>query len=431
MMRVVHLTAHLGGGVGKALATLVQAQANAGIPVQHVFVCLEQPEKSLFLEKIRRSGGVVHVCPTRTELDDLVAQADIVQLEWWNHPATFDALCNLSLQPMRLLSWCHVSGLGNPIIPIGLVEVSHSFVFTSPCSYGARGLAERVDLHHKLSFITGAAGQDLMPERKSPLRPVGQPLRAGYLGSLNFSKLHPDYVDFLSAVNLPDFRVRMIGDTLNKEILEAQCRAAGRPGLLEFVGYTTDVVEELNKLDVLVYILNPRHYGAAENALVEAMAMGVVPVVLDNPVERSIVEHGVTGLVISSRDALVDALDWLERNPVECRAMGERASRAVREKYSSAAIADSFNQQYRTLANVPKVSIAFTEVFGATPADWFLSCQADKTFYLPDGTLITPPNEPLPHTHFERSKGTVFHFYKKFPDDPRLKVWVRALEELR
>jgi len=67
-----------------------------------------------------------------------------------------------------------------------------------------------------------------------PYRDPSAPLVAGYLGSLNFAKLHPRYVDFLAAVAIPEFSVRMIGDATNKEILERQCQQAGRRGMLEF-----------------------------------------------------------------------------------------------------------------------------------------------------------------------------------------------------
>ena len=84
------------------------------------------------------------------------------------------------------------------------------------------------------------------------------------------------------------FKVRLIGDLLNREILEKQSDAPVGAGMLDFRGYTTDVASELRAINVMAYLLNPQHYGTAENALLEAMTMGIVPVVLDNPAERKL-----------------------------------------------------------------------------------------------------------------------------------------------
>ncbi|MEI6415053.1 MAG: glycosyltransferase [Pseudomonadota bacterium] len=153
-----------------------------------------------------------------------------------------------------------------------------------------------------------------------------EPLSVGYLGSLNFSKLHPEFVDYLAAVNLPNFRVRLIGDLLNRDILEQQSTRAGRPDLLEFRGYTQDVAAELRHVNVLAYLLNPRHYGTAENALLEAMSMGIVPIVLDNAAERNIVEHLCTGLVVRSPREFSEAVTWLENNPRKRVEIGRQAA---------------------------------------------------------------------------------------------------------
>ena len=42
-----------------------------------------------------------------------------------------------------------------------------------------------------------------------------------------------------------------------------------------------------NKHKFLLYILNRNHYGSAENILIEAMSLGVIPIVLNNDVEKT------------------------------------------------------------------------------------------------------------------------------------------------
>ena len=135
----------------------------------------------------------------------------------------------------------------------------------------------------------------------------------GYFGSLNFAKLHPHYVDFLAAVDKPGLTVRLIGDLTNRDILERQSALIGREGMFEFRGYSTDIAAELKAINVLAYLLNPEHYGTTENALLEAMAVGIVPIVLDNPAERHIIEDNRTGLIVSTPSEFSKAVYWLAK----------------------------------------------------------------------------------------------------------------------
>ncbi|THF71585.1 MAG: glycosyltransferase family 4 protein, partial [Methylophaga nitratireducenticrescens] len=150
-MKVLHLTPHLGGGVGRALSGLLQPSEQN---VEHVFVCLEQAEKDHFIKLIIAAGYQVIVDPDEQHLKQLITDADIVQLEWWRHPTTISALLKCSHLPVRLVVWCHVSGLYNEIIPHALLEMSSRFILTSACTYQAESIQSLPELHKaKLTVI--------------------------------------------------------------------------------------------------------------------------------------------------------------------------------------------------------------------------------------------------------------------------------------
>jgi glycosyltransferase involved in cell wall biosynthesis len=428
VVRVLHLTAHLGGGVGKALSGLV-AQANESQSgVRHLIACLEEPEKSQFIDSILSSGGHVVVCPSQNRLETLIADSDIVQLEWWNHPATIKCLCSMPVRPIRLLAWSHVSGLHNPIIPQRLITASHRFLFTSPCSYQSRAVRNLApQLADHLGVVSSSGGFSGLPQVHTE---EDEGVSAGYIGSLNFAKLHPCYVDYLAAVEIPGFRVRMIGDLTNQNTLNQRCDYLGRVGMLDFRGYSTHVASELAAINVLAYLLNPEHYGTTENALLEAMAAGTVPIVLDNPCERQIVDDGVTGLVVHSPHEFAQAIRWLNNNPADRRRLASRAAQSVRERFSAEKMEVSLNAHYRHVLSMEKRKIVFSEIFGADPAEWFLSCQDDKSFFGDDGTVHSNGRASLPHALFEKTKGTAFHFSAYFPNNPKLKLWAKNLKSL-
>ncbi len=447
MTRVVHLTPHLGGGVGRALASLVRARRLADPACEHRIVCLETPEKTAFIDEIRALGATVLVAPPPAVLAATVADADLVQLEFWNHPATLRALCETGWPAMRLLVWCHVSGLHFPRIAPSLVAQADRFVLTSACSWQAPELAGLpAPLRERVAVVSSAAGLEAMPARlwadpsaercadrrsdtgtgASDASRRFASCRFGYLGSLNLAKLHPDYVALLSGVERPGFKVRLIGDQLNRERLERQCANAGHPGRLEFAGYRSDVAGELQSLDVLLYLLNPCHYGTAEIALLEAMAMGVVPVVMPNPSECQVVEHGVNGLVVRNASELAQAVRRLTSDPAWRRSLGERAAASVRGRDTLARLAAGLDEQYRAVLSGPKRVRDFRSVFGTGPARWFRGFVRDDSVFAEDGR-VTLPRGPARHLYLEQTKGSAMHFQQHFPGDPTLDAWARDL----
>lgn len=422
---IVHLTPHLGGGIGKTLLTLAEAQREQGFV--HSFLLLERPEKTQFLDRLRALG-------CRVELADdspaaaraLLASADIVQLEWWNHPATFAFLCAAPLPAMRLLAWCHVSGLRTPRIPLALFEAAGRVLFTSECSLQSDTVAALdAAARRRVGVVSSGVGLDAPRARTED--PQGR-LRVGYLGSLNFSKLHPGFVDFLAAVDLPDFAVRIWGDLHNRDLLLDQCRRAGRSGLLEFAGYTTDVAAALASLDVLAYLLNPHHYGTGENALVEAMSAGVVPVVLGNPAESVLVEDGRSGVVVDGPRGFAAAIRRLASDPLERHRLGRNAAERATSRFTPRALGQAMAAQYRELLGADKHGVDFRPGLGTEPAQWFLACQeAADDFALCIPGMARDPFDC--HNLFEPSKGSLVHFCTRFPSDARLRAWRELARE--
>lgn len=424
-MEILHITAHLGGGIGKVLSGLVEASAHNRYGVHHTIACLEVPEKTQFVDHVRSHGGNLLICPSLDELTVRASEADIVQVEWWHHPVVASWLGRSALPAMRLVVWSHVSGLYLPALSAAFVAMPDRFLFTSPCS-GAHPRLAGLDgvVRQRVDTVFSSGGFDNLPE--PPLRSLESPLQVGYLGTLNFAKLHPRLLDYLAAVDLPDFRLILIGDPTTSAELMDQAQRRGLDSCLEIRGYRTDVAAELVGLDVLAYLLNPLHYGTTENALLEAMAMGVVPVVLNNPAERYLVRHGETGLVVDSPAAFAAALQHLADDPKARHQMSQAAVTEVRYRFAVDRTAKQLTAHYRAILAMPKRPRDFRPLFGEAPADWFRSCLGDEAWRFRDDGGVDLSGEP-PHCLFERSKGSVFHYQRTFPGDGRLAAWVKAM----
>lgn len=424
-MKVVHLTAHLGGGIGKAVSDLVVNSSAIDDEIVHHVVSFERTQKTFFSRRIEESGVEIVVQPDHDMLCRLINDADIVQLEWWNHPATLEALCRRPLPPMRLIVWCHVSGLFNPIIPPSLIDAADRFLFTSPCSYDAQAVKSRpANQRDKLCVVSSCGGFDHLSLHHVD---AGKGISVGYFGSLNFSKLHPDYIQFLKAVTIPGLTIKMIGDVINEKELELQRQQYGCQTRLTFSGYAKDPGQTLSSLNVLAYLLNPEHYGTTENALLEAMAMGIVPIVLDNPAERHIVEHLQTGIIVRNEIEFNKALHWLDGSPDEHMRISKNAAQSVRKRYTKENLASSMHDHYMDVVTGEKKQAPFTTIFGRTSAQWFLSCQAHPSIFGKNEEAIQVISPYAIHGLFEQTKGTVHHFTKYFPEDRQLKAWADRL----
>jgi glycosyltransferase involved in cell wall biosynthesis len=426
-MKLLHITAHMGGGVGKVLSRLVESSSHRADGIEHTIACLETPEKEGFVDHARRFGAKVVCGPNARTLDALVHEADIVQLEWWHHPITARWMGTATAQPMRLVVWSHISGLGTPTLPAAFLALPHRFLLTSTCSLAADTVQHLPDaVRERIGVVFSSGGFDDLPP--TPVRGDDALPSTGYMGTLNFAKLHPQMLDFIAAVDTPGFRLELVGDPTTAPALLSAARARGIENRIAALGYSHEVASVLAGWDIFAYLLNPLHYGTAENALLEAMAMGVVPVVLDNPAERALVRHEDTGLVVRDPASFAHAIERLTRDTRLRHRLSAHAAREVRDRFSITRTADALRTHYDAVMREDKRPMDFRAVFGNTPADWFRSCQGDEQWRFDDDAPQNTDKEAPPLQLLERTKGSVFHYRDTFPDDPRLARWARTLE---
>ena len=345
-------------------------------------------------------------------INKLIKSADIIQLEWWNHPAIFQFLCTHNFPKIRLLVWCHVSGLYTPIIPIKLISSSSRFLFTSACSYKSDDIIS-LNETDKLKLGVVSSGTGFTPEKPKVFKSKVQ-LNYGYMGSLNTSKLHPRFIDYLSGVSISNFKVGIWGDDFYKDDMVFQCEEVGNPNLIKFNGYTTSPASTLLSLDIFIYLLNPNHYGTAENVLLEAMSLGVIPIVLNNPAEIEIVKNRETGLIVSSKNEFVEAINWLENNPDERKRISINASKIVAEKYTLETMFQSMKSFYDQNMSLPKSTVNFNNVLGSEPYEWYMACQKYIDIELDNS------NKNAKNSENEETKGSLRHYLDYFPYDSRL-----------
>jgi glycosyltransferase involved in cell wall biosynthesis len=425
-MRVLHLTSHLGGGVGRALSGITAYNRSHSNNIEDSYICLEAAQDSRYADLITASGAELLISPNSAQMRRAIEAADIVQIEWWHHPLMAEKLVELGDIPAHWVVWSHTSGLHYPSIPPSFSRIPHAFIASSTATINLLE-TDRRERRNLLAYVSSTGGFDDFPlpvardNRRSP--------RCGYLGSLSPAKLHPDIIQFVKAVGHHDFVINVSGDSAANPKLEENVRSQGPESQIVLHGFCAAPQNVLPTFDLFIYLLNPTHYGTTENALLEAMACGAVPIVLNNPVESAIVQHGVTGFVVDSPETFAQTVHYLIDHPDERQRIGLASAQAVRQDFSTKRSAQKLAKIYRTVLERSKESADFSSVFGKTPADMFLSCLGKYASLFDEGKELSLRDSRLKVPFlYEQSKSSARQFLRYFPHDARLDAWGAMLQ---
>lgn len=396
-MKVVHITPHLGGGVGKAHAALCRADADA---CEHHYVLLEKARDHRYVDQIRETGARITLAQTAEHIHGLMADADIVQFEWWNHPLMCGLLAGPQLPAMRPVFWSHVSGVSAPLIPARLLEAADRFVFTSACSRLAPNLDAR---HLKRTEIINSGFCHAEPGIKASGRSKSD---ISYLGTVEFTKMSPKMMEVIDRLETEDAVLDVWGGVGSDSPVHPAIAAMKHPERFRLRGHSDNPIAALSQTSVFLYLLQPFHFGTAENALVEAMSLGCAPLVFANPCELAIVRDGETGLVARSADHAVEQLSWMLDHPEELARIGANASAEVRELKTPARSIAAFEALWKAVMQRPKRKPDFAAALGPTPRDWYDTLNGGKLAEDENGLQAAQA----------ASKGSLAHFMSYYPD---------------
>lgn len=353
MTRILHVTQGLSrGGASRCMIAMAKHSTRQG-SYRHAIAPLNASETDPLAVSLARQEDieVIEGLDQQGLLKE-VERADILQINWWSTPEV-DAFLRSPLPPTRLVIWAHVAGDSPPqVITEDLLKFCDRFVGGSPYTYHCRSVSSLPDdlRRRKASMMYGAADFTRL-EGTAPIPHKGY--NVGYIGTVDYVKMHPQYVKMSAAVTIDEAKFIVCGNG-HIDVLQHEAELLGKERSFEFLGYVEDIRSVIQILDVFGYPLTPDTYAASELILQEVMYVGIPPVVFASGGIRDLVMNEFSGLVVRDPVEYTQALEHLYHSPQERRRLGENARNYARQVFRADKSGQRFNLLYDQLLLEPK-----------------------------------------------------------------------------
>ena len=409
MKKVLHITAHLGGGAGKAISGVLKYLNQ----YENTLLLLDTPTETKYLNSCVENGVKVVVESDVEKINSLIKQADVVVLNWWCHPLFVNVFKALKNTETRVILWSHINGLFYPYLPFDFLNLFEKIMVTSPCIFESTYLSgnQKDIIKNKTEVVYGMG--DFNPENNPCKRDydIKGICNVCYTGTLNYGKLNSAFPEICKkikeSVKNAEFQLYGRADENFKDSYNTD--------YVTFKGFVTNIEEKIVKADVFCYPLTKENYATTENSLLEAMAAALPIVVLNNPAERNIIIHNETGLVADSIEEFIDFSVML-CNDLELRKrLGENARKSVIQKYSCKENVLKFSLCVEEVLKKEKTITDYECLFGNTPWDFFKFFCGEDLKLIND--ILDGKSLKLPAIYHSETKSSVFHFLRYFDDE--------------
>jgi glycosyltransferase involved in cell wall biosynthesis len=155
-------------------------------------------------------------------------------------------------------------------------------------------------------------------------------------------------IAFRALARVPRAELAVVGDGESRAMLESLSRTLGVADRVRFLGFASDVREEIARAHLALSSARSEGLGIA---LLEAMAMGRAVVALPTGGVPEIVRDGDTGWLAHGDDeeALARAMREAIERPEELARRGERARNLVVASFSVEAMREGYERRYTAL----------------------------------------------------------------------------------
>lgn len=456
-MKILHITPHLGGGVGSTILGYLSQNKTFEHEIVSFGYTMDHVSEKIELLKIPYTDHVTH-----EEIINKIPDFDIVLIHQWNSPLLMDFLVRSELPPCRLVMLGHNSGFDAPNIYTNkILMYPDIFVFTTALSYQCYdvrsiphlfssslggGLEITTERHLRNKIFYNIWSTDGVKEYKDVKVSKHKEFIIGYVGTVDYAKLHPDFLEMCKEIinldTIPHVKFIVVGG-LKQDEIKAEAEAMGIGDKFEFTGYVPKetLKDYLRSFDVFGYPLAPYHYGTCDLVLQIAMAAGVVPIVFDNAMEKLFIKHYKNGIIAKDKKAYVQGIIDMYNNINWRKELGKNAKKDALKRFTLKNLDNEWEKVFKEVLKYSKVSrkwiidkeeITAKDVFLESLGHYggaFVSYCNGKT--LADKIFDIKRIKELAHipSWQTETKGSVHNYYHYFPDDPHLKNWSELMKK--
>jgi glycosyltransferase involved in cell wall biosynthesis len=425
---VLHITPHLGGGVGRVLLNYFLKTKDDPY-FAHKIACLDYANQEA-TDALKNIGLELSdkMSFQKEKLLGDIAEADIVIIHWWNHPLLYDFLVREQLPPCRLIIWSHNSGFYPPgVFTDKILNYPDLFVFTTPASFKTKEVKNLSGKQEKnLRVVWSTAGVEYV-RSVEPKKHAG--FNIGYIGTVDYAKIHSNFLKICNKINIPDVKFIVCGGPSEKEFRE-ETKKMGIAEKFDFTGQVARITEYLSIFDIFGYPLSPYHYGTCDQSLAESMAAGVVPVVLQNRMEKYMVKDGITGIVAKSEKDYIKAIQKLYKNKKLRDSLSKNARLHALDFFSADKMVREWEVIFKEISLIPKASKKWNinkKNSEISAKDVFLESLGAYGKIFADEKKIIKLGES--HIWKANTRGTVHHYNYFFPNDETISLWSNLMSD--
>ena len=431
-MKLLHIIPRfIGGGPERHLLALAEAWRTAGLQTRQRILVLDPPASAPLLIKARRLGIELLIAPELPAIRNAIAEADIVEVEFWNHPRLHDLL-RQELPPARWIIRSAVAGTTAPqVLTEGIGTVADVIILSTDASLQTPAVCEARARNCRIESIPALADMKRL-EGLTASPHLG--IRVGYLGLVETTKMHPHFAQLAACVTNLEVQIEIYGGGSWKAELQKQFEGLGMSDRVRFHGHVEDIRSAFGAMDIFGYPLAPETSATSDKTIQEAMWAGVPPVVLAGTGATLLVHHEHTGLVCEHEADYPLAIDRLAGDPILRQRLGMAAHAFAREKFDPVRNAARFHGIFETALSLqkrPHVPLLGREAPGAHRFVQSLGMlgQAFQASLMADASLskgqLASAEDSIRHSSpvMTQGEGGIVHYRNTYPQDPHLHYW--------
>ncbi|MGA0286564.1 MAG: glycosyltransferase family 4 protein [Phycisphaerales bacterium] len=436
-MRTLHLIPRfVGGGPERHLLALFSAWRKADFEGEHEIAVMEPPLSAPLLVKARRLGVRVVGRADDEVLDEAIERADLVSIEYWNHPRLLGAM-RRPWPAARVLATTAIRGTTRPQVTNedlgGFADhliASSPRTLETPAAESVRRRGGLVDWSPALADMSRLDGYQPRPH---------QGIRIGHVGLIDPAKLHPRFAELCAAVARPEVHFDVFGPG-RLDDLRNRFDAQGLADRAIVHGPVEDLAAAFAELDAIGHPLAPEGYATSEKSVQEAMWAGLPVVVLAGTGPADLIRHEIDGLVATDEQDYPRQVERLVDDPSLLRRLGDAAKTRARALFDPDRNARRLRSLFESMLGHPKrareplpgrgesAARRFVRSMGELAGPFAISLDGLARHHA-DAVADAERQIAASSAVVAQGEGGVVHHRNDAPDDPHLRLWSGLIAE--